>query len=946
MTYSFSNDPLFVREGDVIQFQYTAPDSWDTTETVTIQIGLLTQFWFITTIPEDFEPDPFPFQAINNAELDTVYTYGDGTRAGEQIVTVSGLTPGTLALINLTANDFPDINRYSISINGGPFTLAPSQSTVQNGDTIQLRARTFNDPAQQLRVTLDIGLGRETWSLTTKQTPINSPSPAPQFINLTDLPLNSVVYSNVVIVQGLTGPGVVSAGAGAFVAVSNSSTTFTNADGYEVLTGATFAASANITNGQYLQLRATTSLNQFSTTSISVDIAEGIGVSTWSISTGQSLSKTPNSFSFPNVTNVAPGIQVPSAARPIGGISGLGGGITVPVELISTTGTTPLVKINSGSIGVFPAQVTNGDTITLYNVSSTTFGGNVETLIKVGERVIPTWSIDTYLTPDSIPSFTQPPNLVNRVPNTFITSAIIGLTDFNVPITITATNGALISIDYDTPVAGPRTYDPISNQLIYIVLQSSASLNATVSTVVTIGNATPFTWSITTYAVAPPPPSNLSTWYSIKTRKYDGLSIGTVVQVLKENVIDNYGDLEDRFPGFLECDGTAYPAAQYSELYNIIGNSYGGNASYNSTTKTYSGSFNVPDYRNRRLCGVGIVDGNKGGSTFLPVSSGTINLPGSEGGYWYIDRVDVSGTFPFEQVFGGTNDTTGTTSPFFELGTVKTLGTETLSADVRFNVNGLVTANINGINEASVRAPSHSHDFYTAQIEAESGEPVIPWGVRAFYGTDNQGQFGPFKPGGRDSFAKAVTQTNVAFTSLFATIPLFAGELARDGSGVTTDSLIPAPRGTTQFIGGNFWASPLSGLDAAGNRLTTLTGVANDAGVIDTNRGSSNVTSYISPGTTKTHSHLITLAAITNPQTDFTYGNVNGAGIKYAGSLPTSETAISVQFNQSEVLLELNDGAFTFNSSIKPIPSVALQPTKSVPIITPFHKVKYIIKAY
>ena len=67
MAYQFSTIPLFVDEGDVIQFRYIAPDSWDTTETVTIQVGLLTQFWFITTIPEYFQPDPFPFQAIRNA---------------------------------------------------------------------------------------------------------------------------------------------------------------------------------------------------------------------------------------------------------------------------------------------------------------------------------------------------------------------------------------------------------------------------------------------------------------------------------------------------------------------------------------------------------------------------------------------------------------------------------------------------------------------------------------------------------------------------------------------------------------------------------------------------------------------------------------------------------------------------------------------------------------
>ncbi len=194
--------------------------------------------------------------------------------------------------------------------------------------------------------------------------------------------------------------------------------------------------------------------------------------------------------------------------------------------------------------------------------------------------------------------------------------------------------------------------------------------------------------------------------------------------------------------------------------------------------------------------------------------------------------------------------------------------------------------------------------------------------------------------------AKAETQNTIVFTQLFAQTQ-FQAELSRDGTGPSSvQDLIPPPDGTTTFIGGNFWASPLSGLSGAGNRLTTLTGTANDAGVIDTNRGSSNISPYASPGVYTSHSHLLTLDAITNPQTDFTYGNSSGAGTKYAGSLPTSNVSLPIQFNQSEVLIELNEGVFTFNTSIKPIPTVALQPTKTVPIITPFHKVKYIIKAY
>ncbi len=935
MAYQFSSDPLFVSEGDIIQFKYKAPDTWDTTETVTIKVGLLTQFWFITTIPEDFQPDPFPLQPVKNAELNTVYTYGDGTRPGENIITVSGLTPDTVVPVSISANDFPDVNRYSVSINGGSFVLLTGSTTVKNGDTIQLRGKTFNAPAQTLRINLTVGLAQESWELTTKQTPINQPNPAPIFTPLSNLPLSSSIYSNVVVVQGLTASGQVSAGFGTLVAVSSTNNTTVNSNGYSVLSGVTFSSSATISNGQYLQLLATSSSNPNTLVNIAVDIAEGIGVSTWSIQTGAALSQTPNNFTFPNVTNVAPDIVVQSQTRPVGGIAGLGTGIVVPVELISTTGTEPRIKINNGSIGVFPTTVKNGDTITLYNKSSPNFGGNVETLIKIGTRILTTWSIDTYLAPDSTPSFTAPPNLTNKVPDTFVSSAIIGLTDFNVPITILATNGALISIDYDTPVAGPRTFDPSVNRLIFLVLKTSNNLNTSVSTVVTIGDATPFTWSVTTYAVAPLPSSNLGTWYSIKTKKYDGLSIGTVVQVLKENVVNQYGDIQERFPGFLECDGSSYSVAQYPELWNIIKNTYGGTGSYNSSTFEYSGTFNVPDYRNKRLCGVGTIDSNIGSSPFLPVSSGSINEVGSTGGYWYIDRTGIAGPLPLEQVFTG-----GTESDFFSLGTVKTVGTENLIGEVEFTINGSINAFVGQVGEANVNVPPHDHVFWSSAVESEGGDPVIPWGRRALYALTADKS---------DSKGRIVTGTEaeevrIAFRSLVGAD--FISEVT--ATGLEFDEIIPIDSSETISFG-NWWASPLSTLqNLAGSRVydTGAGGDADDAGVIDTKDSTMRISPYASPGVLKTHSHLMSLDVPTNPETDFTYGNLNGPGTKYAGSLPSANTTLEVIFDQSEVLLELNPATFTFNSGIKPIPTVELQPTKTVPLISPFHKVKYIIKAY
>ena len=43
----------------------------------------------------------------------------------------------------------------------------------------------------------------------------------------------------------------------------------------------------------------------------------------------------------------------------------------------------------------------------------------------------------------------------------------------------------------------------------------------------------------------------------------------------------------------------------------------------------------------------------------------------------------------------------------------------------------------------------------------------------------------------------------------------------------------------------------------------------------------------------------------------------------------------------------LNAGTFTLNTNIKkPVPSVKFQPNRQVPLVEPFMKVKYLIKAF
>lgn len=61
-----------------------------------------------------------------------------------------------------------------------------------------------------------------------------------------------------------------------------------------------------------------------------------------------------------------------------------------------------------------------------------------------------------------------------------------------------------------------------------------------------------------------------------------GVSVGTILMYAGSSITDISGN-------FLLCDGSAYSASVYSDLYKVIGTSFGGNAS----------AFNVPDFRGR-----------------------------------------------------------------------------------------------------------------------------------------------------------------------------------------------------------------------------------------------------------------------------------------------------------------------------------------------------------
>lgn len=419
-------------------------------------------------------------------------------------------------------------------------------------------------------------------------------------------------------------------------------------------------------------------------------------------------------------------------------------------------------------------------------------------------------------------------------------------------------------------------------------------------------------WTVRTYVNA----DNVQPghWYSIRNKKLDGMSLGTVMSIFRDNT-GNWGNLDgtldSRFPGWIECDGRELSAVDFPDLWDAIGNTYGGNGqkTINGNTKTYSGNFNLPNYRNRRIMGTGNVDGNSAASPVLipyqgpdvnSASTGDAYTAGSSGGNWYIKKVDAQGDPPDEQVYDGT---AGLDSKFFKLGTLITTGSAGITGEVTYNITGNVQATIGPISSNIVSVPNHQHQVISGQADQV---PVgyVPWGAPptggAFFAIDT-GEIG------------STTYPQIGY-----------------------NTVVP-PGGEFNASYNNYWpGDPQNNIPGlpGGNRYTA--GVA-------CNNVTANIQTY-SPGTLLTHSHYIAQSDFGDAANVYGWGNVGGAGDPSTG-LATNLTT-DIVFSQTELAIAANEATFELNVSKVVIPTPSLVPETTVPLLTKYHRVKYIIKAY
>ena len=172
-------------------------------------------------------------------------------------------------------------------------------------------------------------------------------------------------------------------------------------------------------------------------------------------------------------------------------------------------------------------------------------------------------------------------------------------------------------------------------------------------------------------------------------------SSGTARVEIVTTSFDTATDPAMQYPGWLYCDGGEYDADQFPLLYEVIEDKYGG------TTGTYdpedfgvdSGGikFNVPDYKARKMVGVG--GGVSGGGS--PVSGNVISTVGAIGGRWFFSKTQQEA--------------------LFDIGNIVITGYQNVTEFVGGTLNGEVGLQIGPLQEKLISSvPEHEHAILTS----------------------------------------------------------------------------------------------------------------------------------------------------------------------------------------------------------------------------------------
>ena len=347
---SYTSGSGNVNNGDTVSVRQLSSNQYSTTTSAVLNLNGVSDGFDITTLANtaDSTPNAFIFTDQTGVALSSVFN--------SNAVTVSGINVATA--ISISGGEY--------AINGGTYNSA--NSTVNNGDSVIVRlssAATYNTTTN---ATLSIGGVSDVFSVTTQNTPaVDSTPNAFSFTDQTGVALSSVFNSNAVTVSGINVAAAISISGGE----------------YAINGGAYNTANSTINNGDSVIVRLNSAATYNTTTNATLSIG---GVSdVFSVTTqNDPTDSTPDAFSFIDQLDVDLNTTLTSNVVTVAGIN----------TAVAITINNGEYAINGGSYSSVAAEVVNGDTVSVRQVSSSVYQTTINTILTIG-GVSDTFSVTT-----------------------------------------------------------------------------------------------------------------------------------------------------------------------------------------------------------------------------------------------------------------------------------------------------------------------------------------------------------------------------------------------------------------------------------------------------------------------------------------------------------------------------------------------------------------------
>ena len=374
-----------------VRVRQTSSSSYGTRTDTILSIGGVSDTFSVTTLIPDITPDTFVFTDQTNVAVNTLITSNSIIVTGINMPTEVTITGG----------------EYEFNGNG---LWSSASGTIVNGNTVRVRQTSSSNYGTMTSTTLTIGGVSDSFSVST----MVSDTKPDQFIftDQTNVPFNTLVYSNSITVTGINAPAAILPSGG----------------GYEINgNGIWLSASGTVMNGNTVRVRQTSSSSYGTRTDMVLYI--GGTIDTFSVTT-MVADTTPDPFSFTDQTNFGVNTLATSNSVTITGINA-----PSPVTIIGGQ-----YEINnSGVWSNASGTVVSGNTVRVRQTSSASNGTKTDTTLTIG-GVSDMFSVTTIVFDTSPNPFVFVPQM-NVAVNTSIVSNVVTIAGISMPAQVTITGG-------------------------------------------------------------------------------------------------------------------------------------------------------------------------------------------------------------------------------------------------------------------------------------------------------------------------------------------------------------------------------------------------------------------------------------------------------------------------------------------------------------------------